>query len=418
MRALVLCLLVGLLAPSAAFANDREEAAREFGRGQAADKRRDWTAAIEHYKRANELLPHPYAIYNIAVDYERLGRFRDAATWFDAYLDAAPSANDRERVNKKILDLRNKPAKLVVRSHPTGATVKIQGLPAGSTPLTTEREGGIYRIVVEKGGDRDARDITVEYGEPVEIDVQLRDPGPTAPPRTDPTVGTRTEPRVVRPQKGTLVITGQPEGAFVSVDNEPAGTLPLRVPLDAGRHTVQVRAQGYQPYQSYVDVIPDRDVTVDVRMPHALGHLQATPKPKANIYYFLGAAGGVETRGETAEPVVLGELGLRGNRYDTSIRMGSIAGTFAFDIALRYGWFDARFTPFVGGGYSYVREGLGWELLGGFRLDVTRKAGYGVALVAEAQLRWYAQSDDSSSATAAEAQLAIPIIGSLQILYR
>lgn len=416
MRALVLCLLVGLLAPARAFADDRQDAAREFARGQAADKRRDWAAAIDHYKRANELVPHPYAIYNIAVDYERLGRFRDAATWFDAYLDAAPSASDRERVNKKILDLRNKSAKIIVRSHPPGATVKIQGLPAGSTPLTTEREGGIYRIVVEKGSDRDARDITIEYGEPVEIDVQLRDAAATGTesPRVDP------RPRVQRAPKGTLVITGTPQGAFVSVDQEPAGTLPLRVPLDAGRHTLQVRAQGYQPYQSYVDVLPDREVTVEVRMPHALGGLPPQPKVKRPqmMYYFVGAGGGADSRGDTAEAVVLGELGLRGNRYDTSVRMGSIAGSFAFDIAVRYAWFDARFTPFVGGGYSYLRGGLGWELLGGFRFDLTRNEDYGVSLVAEAQLRWYAPTEDGSSATAADAQLAVPIIGALQILYR
>jgi len=100
MRVLVLAWLVlWALVARAGADNDaldtREEARREFTLGQEADKRKDWAKAIEHYLRANDLVSHPFTMFNIATDYERLGRLREAATWYERYIEATPDEADK-----------------------------------------------------------------------------------------------------------------------------------------------------------------------------------------------------------------------------------------------------------------------------------------------------------------------------------
>jgi hypothetical protein len=177
MRALSLLVVLLLVAP--ARADSREEARKEFAAGQAADKRGDYQTAIEHYLRANDLHPHPFAIYNIAINYERLGQHREAATWFRRYLEAAPDSPDRGKVEKKLADLEGRPAKLNVRSSPDGARVLVDGAPVGVTPYAGVVRGGTRRIAVERDGQRDERTVTVEYGEPIELSFTIG--GPEAP---------------------------------------------------------------------------------------------------------------------------------------------------------------------------------------------------------------------------------------------
>ena len=388
-----LLLLLGLAHPASA--DDRDEARRAFTLGQAADKRRDYAAAIEHYLRANELAPHPFALYNIAVDYERLGRLRDAATYFDHYLDAAPDANDRDRVNTRILELRARPAKVIIRSFPDGASVKIQGLPQGSTPLTTTLKGGIHRVVVEKDGAKDARDITVEYGEPVEVDVQLRTthhtraPTATANPRglapgTSAPGGPPGQGAPGASQLTKLRVFGHPIGALVVVDQAPVGQLPLELEIAPGTHVVTVTAAGYSPQTTRILALAGTEVNVQAPLHRALGTHEVATK----LHYVVGVAAGVMAD-EPAGTIILGELGIRAFQYDLSARLGTALGSTAFDIVARYAFLPGRFTPFAGGGYSYIAGGDGWEAVGGVRFDVAQTARFGMTLIAEAQLRWY-----------------------------
>src|SRR5204863_8281084 len=102
-------------APHRARADDRAGAKAEFEAGLDADKRKDYDTAIEHYQRAYDLAPHQNALYNIAVDYERLGELRDAATFYGRYLDeAGAESEDRDKVTRLIDNLRQRPSKVTI----------------------------------------------------------------------------------------------------------------------------------------------------------------------------------------------------------------------------------------------------------------------------------------------------------------
>jgi len=62
-------------------------------------------------------------------------------------------------------------------------------------------------------------------------------------------VGTTTASRY-----GTLSITSSPSGAEAFVDGQLIGYTPVRFGTNAGAHTVEVRANGYQPFSTSVNV--------------------------------------------------------------------------------------------------------------------------------------------------------------------
>jgi hypothetical protein len=187
LRAAVTAVVVALafaLAPARPARADKtsEEAAEHFNLAESAEKRGDWETAVLEYKRAYALKPHPSVLYNIAVDYERLGDFDAAADYFQKYLDGTPDAPDRDDVTNRIRDLRARAqatrqnngnagvGQLVVRANVDGASVSIDGQLAGKTPLDVAVPAGPHRIDLTKSGYAPARrDVTVTAGGSQEI---------------------------------------------------------------------------------------------------------------------------------------------------------------------------------------------------------------------------------------------------------
>jgi len=385
MRAL-LCFLALVAATAPARADDREDARREFAAGQAADKQKDWQTAIEHYLRANELVPHPFAIYNIATDYERLGKLREAATWYARYLEASPDSPDRDKVQKLMGDLRQRPATITVRSIPDGATVIIDGRPAGPTPFSGPIRGGGHRIAVEKDGQRDEREVSVEYGEPADVQFTLRG------------------------ASGTLAVQGVPAGAQVSVDGMPAGAMPVQLIVQPGPHRVRVTEYGYTPYDVAVDVQPNATTPVIAQLQRGgLGTYGALPG--LQIAYFAGGAAGADLKGSGA--LILAELGVTASRYDVSVRVGKGGGGTSVDLLLRWMLAKARIAPFVAFGYSFANGGQGYEAVGGLRFEVAKS----IALLVESGLRYHATTTTTGTTDSATS-LIVPLLGTLQLSYR
>ena len=416
MRALViLALLVG--AARADDAADREEARREFAAGQTADRQRDWQTAIEHYLRANDLVPHPNAMFNIATDYERLGKLREAAVWYQRYIDAAQDSPDRDRVIRALRDLQLRPGTITVQSKNPTADVRVlvDGSFVGVTPYSGFIKGGAHRVTLEYNGRREEREVKIEFGEPTMLDVPMRD---AAIRKTGPPVrGGRAA--------GTLHVEGQPPGARILVDNRPAGVVPADVPLEEGLHTVRVVERGFAPYDTTVEVRANETATIEPNLQRSLGSVdQATT---VRVGYLLGAGGGIDAEGNGN--LILGELGVRATQYDASVRLGKLAGLSTVDLMVRYALTKSRVAPFLGIGYTFVgskdssasadASAGGYLLSAGLRFDLSRGEHTGISLVAESGIRYYADLNlDSSDTTGTKAGLIVPVMTSLQITYK
>jgi tetratricopeptide (TPR) repeat protein len=137
MRALaILILLCGV---AAAQPDDRARAAALFQRGESAQAEGRYRDAIADFEEAYALLPHPNALFNIAVSYERLGEDARAADYYQRYLDdQRDRPADADAVTAKIRELRAKqPAPRV----PVMPPKPEQGPPPTVRPVTTTTAG-------------------------------------------------------------------------------------------------------------------------------------------------------------------------------------------------------------------------------------------------------------------------------------
>ena len=404
----LLCLVAAvLLIARSAHADDREE----------ARKAEDWQTAIEHYLHAYELVPHHFAIYNIARDYERLGQLREASTWYQRYIEAAPPSPDRDKVQKLIVEIKLRPAKLTVKSTPSGARVLIDGQKAGVTPFIAPIRGGGHRVAVELDGQRDERDITLEFGEPETVELELH--GVRTPTTTTSAVGPAGG------AQGVLIVRGQPLGALVTIDDMPAGTLPMSEPIAAGEHNIKVTSYGYSNYETTATVPRGSDTALDVNLSRALGSIE--PPRQVQVGYMIGFGGGADLRGQGA--VVLGEFGVRIGQADLTSRIGKAVGLTAVDFVIRWAFLKTRVSPYLGGGYSYTAArsesgsgsgsttasgGSGWEAVGGLRFDLTKGVGTTFSVIAETGIRSYS---GTTSAGATDSGVFIPFTATLQITF-
>jgi len=90
--------LAALLASPSAWADARTEARGHFKKGMDSIANGRYEIGIAELKRANEILPHPSVIYNIARAYAEAGDLPNAVLYYHQYLDADPP--DRDEVSQ------------------------------------------------------------------------------------------------------------------------------------------------------------------------------------------------------------------------------------------------------------------------------------------------------------------------------
>ena len=140
---------------------------------------------------------------------------------------------------------------LLIRTTPPGASVVVDGLARGRTPLSLEDVPfGTHRVSVSYTG----------YG-PETREVSLSRDAGVASVGID-LVESRTSSEIAV-GTGSLQVESRPNGAQVMVDGRLVGTTPVVVPdLAGGSHRVRVERDGYQAWVTTVDVPPSDRVRV------------------------------------------------------------------------------------------------------------------------------------------------------------
>ena len=154
---------------------------------------------------------------------------------------------------------------LLVRTSPPGATVTLEGVDRGRTPLSLEGVPyGTHRVGIQAPGyELQTREVTLSAAAKVAaLGVELVRGGvpsadetlPPAPaePSTPPApviagAGARTT--------GSVFVESRPAGARVLIEGELAGHTPVVVTdLPAGRREVRIEQDGYEPWVTVVEV--------------------------------------------------------------------------------------------------------------------------------------------------------------------
>jgi tetratricopeptide (TPR) repeat protein len=206
-------LLAALLAAAPSFAaNDEEkeeagggnaDAKRKFAEGNERYARGDYEGSIESFKAAiaaDPKLPGPYR--NLGLTYRALNRCTEAIPMYEKYLELRPESRFTEKVRREIDLCRAKLGQAPLPRHDGGGTssgtlhapeaqaflhvganliggeatdeasVRVDGILRGPTPLTIPVTAGVHKVHLERAGFESA-DAVVEIGPGERREVEL-----------------------------------------------------------------------------------------------------------------------------------------------------------------------------------------------------------------------------------------------------
>lgn len=136
---------------------------------------KDFAGALGDFQDLDALKSTPQSQHYIALCLDKLGRFGEAAQWYDKFL-AAPGKMTKEAddAKKRVEEIKKMPAKLHVETTPTGATIMIDGKASGTSPTDVDLTPGKHLIHVELAGYEPIdKDVDASFGAKVDVRTQL-----------------------------------------------------------------------------------------------------------------------------------------------------------------------------------------------------------------------------------------------------
>ena len=208
----------------------RSEARERFSRGLHLFENGDNGGALAEFKRANELISNRLVLFNIGLVYAAMDRPVEAVATLEKVLqDAGPLKPENLVRAQAVKEEQEKRIGLVQVTTNVPATIEVDGLEAGTTPLTAPLRvaAGTRAIGAQASGHLPARrEITVAGQTRAEVALELR-------------------PSEVR--LAHLEIRCALPGADVFVDGILAGKTPLAASIttEPGTRAVELRRTGY-----------------------------------------------------------------------------------------------------------------------------------------------------------------------------
>jgi len=155
------------------------------------------------------------------------------------------------------------PGRLLVRSFPSGASVTVDGVARGETPLALrDLDIGTRNVIVNRPGYvAQTLKVSITKARPARtLDVRLA----AAPAPASPKPGESGAPRPGTPatlgkpavSTGSLTVDSRPPGAAVTINGKPSGTTPLTInDLAPGEYQIVMTMPGYRNVTTTVRVV-------------------------------------------------------------------------------------------------------------------------------------------------------------------
>ena len=162
LRASVLALL--LVSPRAS-AQDASGAAAAFANGKKLFAGKNYVGAIAEFERAYRLRPHHAVQCSIAVCYENLNRFVEAAEHYRRCLKEGADATEKaERIRSSLKTAESRITWIDVLSPGEGGTIHLDGQPVGLAPRRIPVNPGTHLVEVRRAGARAAKETLTTIG--------------------------------------------------------------------------------------------------------------------------------------------------------------------------------------------------------------------------------------------------------------
>jgi hypothetical protein len=211
--------------------------------------RGDFASALANFRDAYHLSGDPRMIYDMAVCARRLGMYARTRTLLAEYVrqeGASLMPADRDAIDAALAALSSHMAMVQIAVDVEGASVSVDGEPAGTSPLSgpIPVDAGVHAVAVNKPGF-EAYETTIDAAGGSELSVSV--------------------PMVALPARGRLRITAE-AAARIVVDDRGASRPPFDGVLPAGPHDVRVTEADRVPFHAIVRLGADETRTLDVAL--------------------------------------------------------------------------------------------------------------------------------------------------------
>ncbi|MBQ9337622.1 MAG: PEGA domain-containing protein [Lentisphaeria bacterium] len=164
------------------------------------------------------------------------------------------------RLDRKTIEVSLEPetASVLITSSPDSAEVEFEGKKLGQTPIVIPdlRHGQYKAELYRHGYSRQTASWTINSAVPKLVDINL-----------DSNVG-------------LLVLDSKPSGAEVFLDGKPVGRTPLKEQVEEGKHSIEVRKNGYNPAFQTVQITSKTTVKVPaIVLDYKKGSIKITSSP-------------------------------------------------------------------------------------------------------------------------------------------
>lgn len=233
-------------------ADEKKRAGEFYAEGDKLFQQELYAAAIENFKKAQALVPHPNILYNIARAYEKLGDAVNCVKGYDEYVGLYKTLNSGKEPSD-IVDVRASVAKcrllmrpeITVGSDPEGAKVYLDDKTKllGQTTYKTTLDPGKYKLfLVLDGYVPFEESIEVRAGEPLKLFFKLE-----------------KFQRI-----GRVRVKANVRGASLFIDGRNIGLTPYTdlISLDEGAHQVALTKDAYGNFNREIKVEVGKDFEV------------------------------------------------------------------------------------------------------------------------------------------------------------
>ncbi len=205
--------------------------------------------AVDAYQQAFTLAHEPAVLYNLGRALEGLGSYPEALAKLEAFEEVAPP-DLKEKVPglvKRIAELRQRVATLVVQVDVPGARVLVRSVVVGVSPL-----GRPLRVSAGQA------EVEVEADGYLPFKKQLDLPGGGA--------ATVDAHLLSKDKTGVLVVHTSAPGAEVAVDGKRLGAAPVDATLPAGEHVIVIRHPDFREFTTSVALRGGERRVVDAQL--------------------------------------------------------------------------------------------------------------------------------------------------------
>lgn len=264
-RAFLLALLLAAtLSQRTAHADDADEAKRSFDAGVKQLEAKDYPSAVSSFERALQLRESLPTLFNLAVAYRGVGRFKDAKAKLDTFVLGLERTNAPEEALARARILRDEVVQKLGRIYieARGGTQAVlldeQTIAKSDGKRMIDVDPGTYRVQVRREGYEPMEErILVAEGRTYNVSLDA----------------------AAKPLFARISIEAQPASAEIRIDSRVVASGRYEGALAYGSYVVEVLAPDYVPRAERVLVQSTEEVALNIA-------LEAADRPLTSEWWF------------------------------------------------------------------------------------------------------------------------------------